>query len=106
MTDVPTQAELVRGDLDHRIAACRAASATATNAQLASDLDQVRRIAHANGMLPAVTVAHALEAALARGERGPMILGWLDILSDAIGSGACDARAAETYAAACSVRYG
>ena len=35
-----------------------------------------------------------------------MILGWLDILSDAIGSGACDARAAETYAAACSVRYG
>ena len=99
----PTRADTVRFDLDSRLLACRGA---ANAAELASDLDQIRRIASAAGLFPAVTVAHALEAALARGERGPMILGWLDILSDAIGSGACDARAAETYAAACSVRYG
>ena len=54
---------------------------------MASDLDQVRRIARAAGMFPAVTVAHALESALARGERGPLIRGWLDILRDAVG---CD----------------
>ena len=36
-------------------------------------------------MFPAVTVAHALESALARGERGPLIRGWLDILREAVG---------------------
>lgn len=98
--------DAVRGDLGNRLAAIGAATRTATTAELASDLDQVRRIAHANGMLPAVTVTHVLEAALARGERGPLVLGWLDILSDAIDCGRSDARTAEIYAAACSVRFG
>lgn len=96
----------VRGELGNRIAAIGANSRAASAADLARDLDAVRRIAFAHGMLPAVTVAHALEAAVARGERGPLILGWLDILSDAIDCGRVDARTAETYAAACSVRFG
>lgn len=106
MTEQAQGIDDIRFELGAKIAAIGAGRSGTSTADLAHDLDQVRRIAHANGMLPAVTVAHALEAALARGERGPMILGWLDILSDAIGCGQYDARACETYAAACSVRYG
>lgn len=101
-----TGIDQIRSDLGDRLAAIGAGTRSATTAALVDDLDQVRRIAQANGMYPAVIVAHALEAALARGERGPVVLGWLDILSDAIGCGRYDARACETYAAACSVRYG
>ncbi len=93
----------VRAELALRIAALE--SAQRPLRQLASDLDQVRRIARAAGMLPAVTVAHALEAALARGERGPLIKGWLDILRDAVKCEATDEASCDTYAAACSVRY-
>ena len=96
----------IRSELGRKVAAFGVLGHGITADDLARDLDQIRRIAHANGMMPAVTVAHALESALARGERGPLILGWLDILSDAIGCGEYDARACDTYAAACSVRYG
>lgn len=96
----------IRAELALRIAALDAANGRAGAAQLASDLDAVRRIAHANGLFPAVTVAQALESALARGERGPMIAGWIDILRDAVGSDRHDASACDTYAAAGSVRYG
>jgi len=41
---------------------------------------------------------------LGRGERGPLIDGWLAILRDAIGCERHDAAACETFAAACSVR--
>ncbi|MES2753095.1 MAG: hypothetical protein V4659_00355 [Pseudomonadota bacterium] len=91
----------IRADLALRIAALER---TERPAALASDLDDVRRIAHAAGMFPAVTVAHALEAALARGERGALIHGWLDILRDAVRSERTDAGACDTYSAACSVR--
>ena len=61
-------------------------------------------IAHRSGMRPAVTVAQALEMALARGERGPLIHGWLAILRDAVGSDRHDDAACDTYRAACAVR--
>ena len=93
----------VRADLALRIAALETARQPLR--ALASDLDQVRRIAQAAGMLPAVTVAHVLEAALARGERGPLIRGWLDILRDAVRCESSDPAACDTFAAACSVRY-
>ena len=93
----------IRHDLASRIAALAGERATR---RLANDVDTVRRIALAAGLLPAVAVAHALEAALLRGERGPLIRGWLDLLRDAVGCEASDAHACETYAAACSVRYG
>ena len=92
----------IRAELALRIAALEA---DGTSRRLASDLDQVRRIANAAGMFPAVTVAHALESALARGERGPLIRGWLDILRDAVGCDRSDPHTCDTYAAACSVRY-
>lgn len=73
-------------------------------ADLATELEQVRRLAAAEGIGAAVAVVHALDSALARGERGPLIRGWLAILRDAVDCGMPDARACETFAAACSVR--
>ena len=71
---------------------------------LAHEIDAIRAIAHRSGMRPAVTVAQALEMALARGERGPLIHGWLAILRDAVGSDRHDDAACDTYRAACAVR--
>ena len=77
----------------------------ATN-HMASDLEAIRRIAKANGMYPAITVIHAIDAALARGERGALVQGWLPILRDAVRCERTDAGADTTFAAACAVRYG
>lgn len=93
----------IREDLALRIATLDAARTG--ERQMLADLNQVRRIATAAGLFPAVTVAHALESALARGEQGPMINGWLDILRDAIGCEHSDQATCAAYAAACSVRY-
>ncbi|MEO5867913.1 MAG: hypothetical protein ABIS14_13170 [Sphingomonas sp.] len=72
---------------------------------LATEIDAIRRLARSNGLFPAAAVAQALEAALARGERGPLIHGWLGILRDALGSDRHDGDACDTFAAACSVRF-
>ncbi len=75
-----------------------------TPGDVASELEAVRRIAARHGIGPAITVVHALDSALARGEQGPLVHGWLAILRDAVGCGVNDARTCETYAAACTVR--
>lgn len=96
--------ETIRADLAQRIAALDMRAARARTADLAEDLDAIRRIAQANGMQPAVSIAHVLETALARGERGALVHGWLDILRDAIGCDRIDGSACDAYLAACSVR--
>ena len=95
----------VRAELAQRIMALGMAAGRASASDLARDVDALRSLAHRHGFHPAATVAHALEAALARGERGPLIQGWLGVLQDAVGCGRSDAHACEAYAAACSVRY-
>ena len=94
----------VQGELAARVALIGMRAASASTATLAAEVDAVRRVALAHGFLPAVAVTHAIEAALARGERGALVLGWLAILRDAVSSDRHDGRACETYAAACSVR--
>lgn len=99
--------DTARHDLGKRIALLtqRAMLGAITDARaLASELHDIRRIAHANGLYPVAIVAHALESALARGERGPLIRGWLAMLDDAAGSDRQDADAGASFAAACSVR--
>ena len=93
-----------RADLARRIAALDLNAGNGRAADLAEDLDAIRRIAQAAGMQPAVSVAHVLDAALARGERGPLIHGWLDVLRDAIGCDRADRPACDAFVAACSVR--
>lgn len=96
--------DAVQGDLATRVALVRSRAATVPTATLAADVDAIRAAALAHGLHPAVAVTHAIEAALARGERGALVLGWLAILRDAVACDRHDARACETYAAACSVR--
>ncbi|CAN5436676.1 hypothetical protein BH09PSE4_BH09PSE4_20340 [soil metagenome] len=102
-----TQRELkrVQDDLAARVIAIGMRIERAPSRDLAHDLGEVRQIAQANGMFPAVTVAHALDSALARGERGPLVQGWLAILRDAVGATRTDPAACATYAAACAIRY-
>lgn len=74
--------------------------------ELARELAALRSVAIGYGLKPAVTVLHALDAALARGERGSLVHDWLAILRDAVACGRSDARTCDTYAAVCSVRLG
>lgn len=72
--------------------------------EIALEIETIRRIAARNGIGPAVTVLHALDSALSRGERGPLVHDWLAILRDAVGCRNSDPRTCETFAAACTVR--
>ena len=94
----------VQSELAARVASIGRSAPHASTATLATEIDAVRAAALAHGLYPAVAVTHAIEAALARGERGALVLGWLDILRDAVSCNRHDRHACETYAAACSVR--
>lgn len=94
----------VRADLSARIAAINGRALHARAHEIAPDIDAIRIIAHRAGLNPAVTVAHFLDTALARGVRGAVVRDWLAMLADAVGSERQDLAACEVYAAACSVR--
>lgn len=94
----------VHADLVARIDAMDAHAEYLKPGELACELEAIRRIAARHDIGPATTVVHALDAALARGERGPLVHGWLAILRDAVGCPRYAQGAAETYAAACAVR--
>jgi hypothetical protein len=100
----PTEAGPVAFELQARVAALDAAADRMAAGAILNELDSLRRIAAANGIGPAVTVIHAIDAALSRGERGALVHGWLQILGEAVASGRCDAAAHDAFAGACSVR--
>lgn len=104
MGQVQLQAGTVREELATRVGLLDLCLRSKRPHDLAREIDAIRTIAHLNGMRPAVAVAQALEMALARGERGPLIHGWIAILRDAITSDRHDDAACDTYRAACSVR--
>lgn len=96
-----------RDDLTRRVAALSQQAAVGRGpgiAELIAEIDRIRAIAQANGLFSVASVARALESALARGERGPLVRGWLTILADAVYSERQDADACASFAAACSVR--
>ncbi|MDQ2877918.1 MAG: hypothetical protein M3R41_02415 [Pseudomonadota bacterium] len=104
-TQAQAQAIDIQAELVQRVFAVGTRAGQASAAVLADEIDAIRRIAQSNGLYPAAAVAHALEGALARGERGPLIHGWISILRDAVGCDRHDRAACETFAAACSVRF-
>ena len=104
MTMALNGSESVREALVSRIDAMGHHAGRLTINDMASELEEVRRLAARHGMTPAVTVVHALDSALARGEHGPLILGWLEILRDAVRCGTSDPAACEAFAAVCAVR--
>ena len=104
MTEARPVIRQVRSELAARIGVIGAHVAGSRVADLTVEIDQIRQIAQHNGLFPAVAVAQALRSALARGERGPLIHGWLSVLNDAVGCERYDLAACETFTAACSVR--
>ena len=95
---------LVCDDLTARVDAIDRRADRLRPGEIAGELEAIRRIAARHGIGPAITVVHALDAALSRGERGPLVHGWLAILRDAVGCASYTPAAVETYAAACAVR--
>jgi hypothetical protein len=100
--------DAVRMELTARITAIDVRAPYLRNGEMAVAVDEIRHIAHHAGLNPTVTVAHFIEAALARGEgrngRGPLVHGWLAMLRDAVCAERQDVAACDTFAAACSVR--
>ena len=96
--------DTIKNELTARIGRIGARVGIDRPADLAHEIDGIRALAHRSGMRPAVTVAQALEMGLARGECGPLIRAWLDLLRDAVGSERQDEAACDTYRAACAVR--
>lgn len=91
----------IKADLCRRIGAIEWRGGAS---RIATDVDAIRRDAHTAGLYPAVVVAQALEGALARGERGPLVHAWLGLLREAVTSERQDEAAGRSYAAACAVR--
>ena len=91
----------IAADLGRRISAI---DWRASPPRIAAEIAAVRGLAGRHAMLPVVTVARAMEAALARGERGPLVHGWLALLREAAGSARQDDTASHAFAAACAVR--
>lgn len=96
--------DVVRHELAGRIAALDAGACTQRTYELARAVDEIRLIAVEAGLAPTVTVVHFIAAALARGERGAGLAGWLAMLRDAIRTERQDVAACDAFAAACSVR--
>ena len=94
----------IRVELWARIAALDVSVPYAAATDLAGEVETIRRIAHAHGLTPAVTVTHFIERALARGQGMPPVHGWLAMLTDAVASERQDYEAADRFATACSLR--
>ncbi|PZO90447.1 MAG: hypothetical protein DI623_06825 [Sphingomonas sanxanigenens] len=73
--------------------------------RLCENVDLVRSTAEAHGLMPLAQLTRSLEAALAGGERGPMLLSYLDMMRAAASCDRSDRSAGESFAAAMSVRF-
>ena len=98
-------ATAVVGELAIRVAAIAGHAAAWPLGETARELDTIRRLAAAQGHHPVFAVAHALEAAMARGEHGEVVRDWLRVLDEALGSTRIDRAAGDAFAGACSVRF-
>jgi hypothetical protein len=94
----------VRATLCSRIDGVAAELSHQNVARLCTNVDLIRSTAQAHGMIPLAQLARTLESALAGGERGAMVLGYLDMMRDAAGCERIDLAASESFAAAMSVR--
>lgn len=100
---MPSVAPSAAHDLAAAVAAIAMQAGGWSAGRIATELEEVRRAAAAAGMGTAVTVIHALDGALARGETGPLVQGWLAILADAVAAPAHPA-ARQALTGACAVR--
>ena len=104
MTQANATIGLIQSELTARVGMVSALSAR-RHRDMAIEIGAIRQIAHRHGLHPAVAVSQVLESALARGERGTLIQGWLALLGEAIGCDRQDRAASEIFVAAGSVRF-
>jgi len=93
-------------DLAARIARLDLMAQHVRTRDLVVEVDSIRCVAEAAGVLPVVAVAHALESALGRGESGMIVRGWIAMLSEAVGCGQTDAQTGHVFLAAGAMRLG
>jgi hypothetical protein len=93
--------DTVKADLTRRIGAIEWRG---RSTRIAAEVDAIRATARSHGLYPAVVVAQAIEVALARGERGPLVHAWLGLLGEAVAGDRQDEAAGRAFAAACAVR--
>lgn len=96
--------EGVSSDVRAELAARIEAIGRAAPNDMRIELNMLRRLARLHRVTPVLAVIPLLDAALARGERGPLVLGGLGVLREAAGCGRIDEQAANVFAAAASVR--
>jgi hypothetical protein len=93
-------------DLAARVARLDVMARHARARDLATEVDSIRSAADAAGMMPVSAVARALERALAKGETGPAVAGWIAMLGEAVGCGRDDVASGHVFLAAGAVRLG
>lgn len=94
----------VRATLCGHIDGIAAAVGRQSAARLCENVDLVRSLAQAHGLIPVAQLARTLETMIAHGDRGAMVRGTIDLMRDAAGCDRIDASASEAFAAAMSVR--
>lgn len=74
-------------------------------ARLATEVDDVRRIAANNGLGLVVEIARRMESALAASDGGMMAMSFLETMRDAVGCDRTDPATTQTYLAAINQRF-
>ncbi len=94
----------VRAELCERIDGLKALIPYAAVPGLCQKASDVRHLAQQYDLRPVADLAWKLEGRLARGERGPSVVGVLALMREATESGRTDAQATSAWAAAASSR--
>jgi len=92
------------GDLAARVARLDVMARHRRARDLAAEVDSIRVLADSAGRMPVGAVARALERALARGETGPIVTGWIAMLAEAVGCDRDDPASGAVFLAAGAVR--
>ena len=71
---------------------------------LAAAVDDIRRVARNNDMLPLAELARGLENAIAHSGGATMVLPFLEAMGDAVGCDSIDPAAAQSYLASVGLR--
>ena len=96
---------LVRAELSERLHALQALSRRLSTGDLAADVDAIRSLAAAYGLIPVVRLAEALERAVCEDRKGCPTDLYLGRLHDAIGCERLDEQASQAILASISVRF-
>ena len=96
--------QAVRHDLSDRIDRLARELPHINARTLAYAVDDIRRIAHDNGLRPLAELARRLESAIAGSGGATMVLPFLEAMGDAAGCDSADPATAQSYLASVGLR--